>query len=126
MTRIKKESAMIAPNARILPENLVPELARAVGASLGSRVVGLATKFGVSIEDTIRFLAVSQRCIVARTAKGWNIKEVARRIRVPQYQIRGVESGHITQIKPKVLLDYLHLLGLSDWYAEWSRENRGL
>jgi hypothetical protein len=117
---------MVEPNARILPENVVPELSRAVEASIGSMAVGLATKLGVSIEDTIRFFAVSQRCIAARTTAGWNIKEVARRLRVPQYQIRGIESGDITQIKPGVLGEYLRLLGLSGWYADWSCENRAL
>jgi hypothetical protein len=126
MPRAKKGSSLPPTSSGILPENLVPEVTRAIAASLGSPTVELAQGLGVSIEDTVRFLAVTRQCVAARETAGLSVKDVAGRLRTPQYGIRDIESGHIKRIQTTLLREYISLLGLSGWYLEWSRENSRL
>jgi len=83
----------------------------------------LLERFGVNLADTVRFLPVTRRCIEGRENAGLSVKDVAKQLRVPQYRLREIESGHISQIQPMVLREYLGQLGLESWYAKWSRAN---
>jgi hypothetical protein len=126
MAHGKKDPSIAATNAGILPKKLVPEVTRAVAASLGPPVVELAQGLGVSIEDAVRFLAVTRQGVGAREEARLSIREIAARLRAPQYRIRDIESGHIHRIQPTLFREYISLLGLSGWYAEWARENSDL
>jgi hypothetical protein len=86
----------------------------------------LVQKAGLSIEDTIRFHLVSKKCRDERERAGLSIKDAARRLSVPQYQIRAVESVEIRNVAPLLLRNYLDLLGLTDWYSEWAHANAEL
>jgi hypothetical protein len=122
----KKDSSLAAMKAGILPDRLVPEVTRVLAASLGSPAVELARELGVRIEDTVRFLAVARQCVAARETARLSVRDLAGRLRVPQYGIRDIESGLIQRIQPTLFRQYISLLGLSDWYADWSRENSDL
>jgi hypothetical protein len=70
MAHRKKESPIPPPRAGILPNKLAPELTRATAQSHGAAVVEVAQGLGISIEDTVRFLAVARQCVGAREAAG--------------------------------------------------------
>ena len=88
MARGKKKPILAAMNCGILPNNIVPEMTRAIAASLGPPVVELAQSLGVSIEDSIRFAAVTRQCVGARELARLSVCDVADRLRTPQYRIR--------------------------------------
>ena len=123
MAHPKKGPIKAPTNTGILPQNLVSQVTGAVAAYLGLPAVGLAEGLGVSIEDTVRFLAVARQCVAARETVGLSLREVASRLRASQYRIRDIEFGHIQRIQPTLFLQYMSLVGLKDWYARWSQEN---
>jgi hypothetical protein len=86
----------------------------------------LVQKADLSIEDTIRFHLVSKKCREERERAGLSIQDAARRLSVPQYGIRALESVEIRNVAPLLLRNYLDLLGLTDWYSEWAQANAEL
>jgi transcriptional regulator with XRE-family HTH domain len=107
----------------ILDEAMVLKLSRGVVALLGPPAVELAQGLGVHLDDVVRFLAVKSRCVAAREKAGLTLQDVAKQLRVPQYRIRDIESGHLNRITPSLLREYIELLGLTAWYEEWSLSN---
>lgn len=85
-------------------------------------VVGYAARLGVSIEDTVRYIAVAEQLREARESAGMSVKEVGSRLGVPQYRIRDAESNGAV-VLGAVLEKYVRLVGLHQWYDEWSRQN---
>jgi len=77
MAKEKKEPSLPATNTGIVPKSLVPEITRAVGTLLGPPVVELAQRLGVSIEDTVRFRAVTRECIRSRELARLSVRDVA-------------------------------------------------
>lgn len=110
----------------ILSDDLVQALGKGVASMLGPSVVAAADRYGVAVEDVIRFQSVRQHCLEAREKTGVQLKEAAHRLGVPQYRLRDIETGLFGSIQPDVLRRYLDLLGLSSWYAEWARSNPDL
>jgi transcriptional regulator with XRE-family HTH domain len=84
----------------------------------------LFTRAGV--ERTVRLLPLGARCTQARARVGASVKDVARRLGVPQYRIRAIESGSLGYIRLDVLQAYVAFLGLERWYAKWRRANAAL
>jgi len=107
-------------------DQLIHRIGQGIAARFGSPLLELAQKFGLSIEDTIRFHLVSKKCREEREKAGLSIKDVARRLSVPQYRIRAVESVEIRGVAPMLLRNYLNFLGLTDWYSEWAQANPAL
>lgn len=119
----RKKLTRAPPKDAILDEAMVSKLTRGVAELLGPPAVELAQGFGMHLDDAVRFLAVKSRCVAAREKAGVTLKDVARQLRVPQYQIRDIESGHLNRIAPSVIREYIELLGLTAWFAEWSAAN---
>ena len=88
-------------------------------------VVGYAARLGVGIEDTVRYIAVAEQLRKARETAGMSVKEVASRLGVPQYRIRDAESNGAVAMGA-VLEKYARLVGLHQWYEEWSQHNLDL
>jgi transcriptional regulator with XRE-family HTH domain len=107
-------------------DDLIARVERGIAATFGSPLMELVQKFGFSVEDTIRFHLISKKCREERERAGLSIKDAARRLSVPQYRIRAVESVEIRNVAPMVLRNYLDLLGLTDWYSEWAHANAEL
>ena len=107
-------------------DKLIARIGRGIAATFGSPLMELVQKVGLSIEDTIRFHLVSKKCRDERERAGLSIKDAARRLSVPQYRIRAVESVEIRNVAPLLLQNYLDLLGLTDWYSEWAHANAEL
>jgi hypothetical protein len=107
-------------------DELIARIGRGIAATFGPPLMELVQKAGLSIEDTIRFHLVSKKCREERERAGLSIKDAARLLSVPQYEIRAVESVEIRNVSPVCLRNYLNLLGLNDWYSKWAHANAEL
>ncbi len=105
----------------ILDEQQVTKVATLLKASMGD-VVGYAERLGVSVEDTVRYMSLGSRLTEAREGAGLSVKEVAKRLKLPQYRIRDAESS-AEKVVGGVLEKYVRLVGLGDWFKEWSGQN---
>jgi hypothetical protein len=119
----KKLTRTSRKKSAILNEALVSKLSSGVAALLGPPAMELADKLGVRVDDVVRFFAVTSRCIATREKAGLTLQDVAKRLRVPQYRIRDIESGHLNRIAPVVFRKHIELLELTAWYREWSASN---
>jgi hypothetical protein len=72
-------------------------------------------------EDTIRWHALGARCAEARGARA--MRDVSVALGIPQYRLRAIERGHLTEIRPDLARRYFHLLGIEAWVARWCRAN---
>jgi transcriptional regulator with XRE-family HTH domain len=107
-------------------DELIARIGRGIAATFGPPLMELVQKADLSIEDTIRFHLVSKKCREERERAGLSIQDAARRLSVPQYGIRALESVEIRNVAPLLLRNYLDLLGLTDWYSEWAQANAEL
>ena len=76
----------------ILDERDVATVSELLRASMGD-VVGYAEQRGISVEDTVRYMSLASRLREARESAGLSLKEVAKRLKLPQYRIRDAESS---------------------------------
>jgi ribosome-binding protein aMBF1 (putative translation factor) len=119
---------MVHPNKneKILSEKEVKATAHLLRQYLREEFLNIPETFMNSIEDMIRLQSLAKRFNNEREAIGLSIKEVATRLKVPQYRLRGIEEGKNSEIKPDVLKAYTDFLGLRDWVAKWSEVNEEL
>ena len=108
----------------ILNERQVATVSKLLRASMGD-VVGYAERRGVSVEDTVRYMSLAARLREARESAGLSSKEVAKKLKLPQYRIRDAESS-AGNVVGDVLEKHVSLVGLGEWYNEWSRHNPDL
>jgi len=40
---------------------------------------------------------------------------------IPQYRLRAIESGHLSEIRPALADRYFRVLGIEDWVTRWCR-----
>ena len=80
-------------------------------------------QLGVNFEDSIRLISLQAKCKEAREKLGLSIKEVAAKLKAPQYRIKAVEGGGPKQILPDVLGKYIGFLELEDWLQQWADAN---
>jgi transcriptional regulator with XRE-family HTH domain len=59
----------------------------------------------------------------AREATGLTIKEVASRMKVPQYRLNAIEKGNLSEFKADVLQKYAEFLDLTKWLDKWAATN---
>lgn len=45
---------------------------------------------------------------------------------IPQYRLRAIESGRLSEIRPTLAQRYFRILGIEDWVMRWCRANRNL
>ncbi len=111
---------------KILSENEVRVLTREVGKVIGPILGELSNRYGVELEDTVRFGAVAARLRDARESRGMNLKAAAKALRIPQYRLRYIEECRVKNLRPSELYAYIEFLGLSKWFARWSGANAKL
>lgn len=78
------------------------------------------------MENTLRIGSLSKRCQVEREKLGLTVKQVAAQLKVPQYHLKAIDEGRLSEIREDVLGKYLVLLGLQDWVQQWVTANPGL
>jgi hypothetical protein len=74
--------------------------------------------------DTIRWHALGARCAQARGARG--IRDIAVATGIPQYRLRAIEAGRLTEFRVDLAGRYFRFLGIETWIARWCRANREL
>ena len=120
---MKKKSKL---EKKILSDNEITSVGDAVKEFMGSHLVEYAESLGLNFEDTIRFHAVTSKCIEARESKQLSIKDVSQKLKIPQYKLKFVEKGSIKNIEPQILKSYIDFLGLSNWFKSWLKSNSQL
>ncbi len=111
---------------KIKSEDDVSLLSRMLQKVMGPNFGELASHYGLSIEDTIRFRAVATRLRESREKRGMDLKAAAEALHIPQYGLRDIEECRVTQLKPSVLHAYIDFFGLKGWFARWRKANRKL
>lgn len=111
---------------KILTRPEAQTVAKLIRAALGEEIAQTMASLGIDAEATIRFGAVAHRCKTLREHRGLSLKEVAARLRVPQYRIRSIEEGYIRQVEGDVLQQYVRYLGLANWFRRWIQANQDL
>ena len=96
------------------------ELRRAMADSFPSLPANALDRSG----DVIRWSALGERCKAARGVRG--IREMSVITGIPQYRLRAIESGHVSEIHSALAQRYFRYLGIEGWVAQWCRANRKL
>ena len=78
------------------------------------------------IEASIRLRAVAEMTSERRMALQHTIPQVATSLKVPQYRLRAIESGQLSEMRASVVSKYVAYLELDIWFAKWLRANRVL
>src|SRR5712691_1823877 len=107
----------------ILSDAQVELLTEAVHELLGQEFVSASSGRGFNTSRGVRFMAVSARCTAEREHIGLTVKQAAARIKVPQYRLKAVEGGRMSEIRPEVLARYVSFLGLNSWLGRWAKMN---
>ncbi len=100
---------------------LVTRLKQAFGEQLAGFVEGV-----LSIEDNVRYWAVSARLVELREQQQKTIKQVAAALKVPQYRIKDIEGESPHAVQSEILVEYVHYLGLDEWFTKWNTAHNEL
>lgn len=111
---------------KILTRQEIRLVARRIKAMLPAEIFQFSRSRGRSVENTLRIGSLSKRCQVERERLGLTIKQVANRLGVPQYHLKAIDEGDLSEIRQDVLGKYLVLLGLQEWVQNWIAANPGL
>jgi len=80
-------------------------------------------KYGVNPKDMIRFQMVSEMCRSEREKKDLTFKQIALRLKVPQYRLKDIESSSVKDINSDILECYVDYLDLRKWFNLWKKNN---
>jgi hypothetical protein len=111
---------------KILSEDEICLISRRLKRVMSPIFGEVSSRYGLNIEDTIRFQAVATRLREAREHRSMDLKAAAKALGVPQYRLRDIEKGHLEEIKPAVIRQYIDFLGLGKWFARWRKANSQL
>ena len=81
---------------------------------------------GVNFEDVIRLSSLGTKCKEAREELGLSVKDVSKKLGVPQYRVKAIEKPDESKIIPDVLLKYVEFLELESWFEKWKDANSKL
>ena len=78
------------------------------------------------VEDAVRWASLRARCQQARGQRGLGIRHVAVQLQLPQYRLRAIENGHLSEFRSDVARRYFRFLEIEAWVAQWCKANRRL
>ena len=111
---------------KILTEREVRQMTHALKRAMGEPFISATARYGLSIADSLRFMAVSTHLVEAREAQGLTLKTLATQLGAPQYRIAEIERGSTKHLDASVLARYIDMMGLRGWFCQWQSANRGL
>jgi hypothetical protein len=118
------ERRLARDRTAILNTSDVQLLDRELRRALADSFPGLPAQTLDRSEDVIRWNSLGARCKEARRTRGLRDASVASGI--PQYRIRAVENGYLSDIQPDLARRYFRFLGIEKWVARWCQANREL
>ena len=105
----------------ILSEHEVAVVSELLRGAFGSAFAAKVDDLGSDLADTVRYSALSQQLITARESRGLSLKAAAASLKAPQYRLRAMEAGRISEIEPKLLERYVEFLEEDRWFARWRK-----
>lgn len=121
---VRLERKLACDRTTILDGSDVRLLNRELQKALADSFPGLPANALDLGEDLIRWRALGERCKVGRGVRG--IREMSVMTGIPQFRLRAIESGHLSEIRPELAHKYFRCLGIEEWVAQWCRANREL
>ena len=118
------DQKLAADPSTILNATEIRLLSRELQRVLVLSLPGLSASILDRSDETIRWHAVGARCAQARGARG--IRDVAVALGIPQYRLRAIEAGQLTEVRIELARRYFRFLEIEDWIARWCRANREL
>jgi hypothetical protein len=118
-----KEMNAKLDETRILSEEEVAQMTKALRKLLREEFPSMPPGFLSSAEDTVRMHSLCSRFRQARESMSLTFKEVATRLKVPQYRLKAVEEGHLSEIDSTVFTKYSDFLELEQWVSRWVESN---
>ena len=116
---ISKETRSL--KRKLLSEDQVHLISRRLGKVMSPILGELLNRYGLNIEDSIRFQAVASRLREAREDRNMDLKAAAKALGVPQYRLRYIEECRVKNLRSSDLHAYVDFLGLWKWFARWRR-----
>jgi ribosome-binding protein aMBF1 (putative translation factor) len=110
----------------ILREPELSALREGLRQALGPEIVATIRSYGIDMDATLRFSSVAEKCRAAREERGFSLKQVALKLKVPQYRLREIEDARTKAIDGAMLDAYVELLGIKQWFCQWAKQNRAL
>jgi hypothetical protein len=121
-----KEMNAKLDETRILSEDEVAQTTKALLKLLREEFPSIQPGFLSSVEDTVRMQSLHSRFRQARELMSLTFKEVATHLKVPQYRLKAVEEGSLSEIDSTAFTKYRDFLGLEQWVSQWVESNRKL
>lgn len=117
-----KKNGMI----KILSEGEVQIAAKTLRVFLSIDFPYFPKEYLFLIEVTVRMSSLSNQFKEARESTGLSIKDVANKLKVPQYRLKAIEDGYTSEIRSDVFWKYCEFLDLMDFAEDWIDSNRNL
>jgi hypothetical protein len=121
---VRLERKLARDRTAILSASDVQLLNRELRRAVAEAFPGLPADALDRSEDVIRWSALGRRCKAGRDGRGIRVMSVITGI--PQYRLRAIESGRLSEIEPGLARRYSRCLGIEEWVAQWCRANREL
>lgn len=94
---------------KVLSEHEIRIISRKVRQIIDPILGDHYSRYGLNVEDSIRFQAVATRLREAREACGMDLKAMGKALRVPQYRLRYIEDCNIKRLTSADLNAYIML-----------------
>lgn len=98
--------------AQMMLEKLGPQLASGINKTLTNQ------------NHFFRSLYISGLCKKSREEKNLSIKDISKKLKIPQYKLKFIEDSILDHIDPKIWKKYIDHLGLNSEFSEWLEKNR--
>lgn len=110
MPNMNKEQAEILVN--LMKERLGPE------------ITSILNTTNLNTNHMIRFMYIGNLCQKTREEKELSLKDVSRKLKIPQYKLKDIESSYTHNIQPDILETYIQYLGLDKEMNQWLHNNK--
>jgi hypothetical protein len=104
------ENKLSRDKAAILNGAEVAALARQVRRLIDPLIADSAAAASVQVEDGVRWAAVRTRCQQARAERGLGIRHVSVALGLPQYRLKAIEAGALSELRPDMARRYFRFL----------------
>ena len=108
----------------ILTERDVQRTVDTLSGMFSPEIYDLMKGLGVDPEMLIRFSTLGSHCSKRRVEIGWDVKEAARKLGLPDFRVQAIESGSQREMSQVEIRLYVDLLGLGEWFEKWRKANR--